>query len=727
MKLMQEDQVILGNTAKSTSFKINSSSKAFKILSSNLYKNKVRAIVRELTCNALDAHRLAGNTDVPFEIKAPTMLDPRFIVRDFGPGMSDEDINELYTTYFASTKDTSNDFTGALGLGSKSPFSYTETFSVTSYYGGMIRGYVALLMNGEPVLKPTFTEKMKEGDRTGLEVVVPVKSNDISRWHDEIAYCLRPFGEYDPIIKGMNFDKDTYLPNKDIFTNNDFVNNEESSGAYAVYGNIVYPLEDVPEINYTWLTCNVDCIYFRFPLGELDIAPSREELSLDEQTIANIIKHVNGLNKAKFEEDIKDITDSKTNREFLRKLDSYEYHARRTIEANLPTFNGVSVNVIRDMEDKKVKKLAEWYFGKRIYTADSRCCDLRRITNKLNHTSSMIISSAVFGHTKENIYILVDDVKNKNIIATIRGLVTAEKVPYRHPVIVAHKDSVEEYKAVIIEHLGEDVNIITFNASELEDVRMMDHDYAYRKSTPKEKRADARPSLPNVVHYKYNAVDDHFTSTELRLTSKEIQELDTSIPVGVQYRDALHDYNTMERRVKEGFYEIRELCVELNMHEFYLVRNNAVERMKKLERVNMFDVLFERLEEYFNDCITNKKFALPSNISNVINNIRRVKRFAFIGEKYLGATISKTYKQEKLEEAQLLIKGTIPESLRKARNEYDFRCKECETTAREKLSEFRSQFPIVHYYMNSHGINERGSYELEIEQIVKFFKEEEVK
>lgn len=724
MKLMQEDQVILGNTAKSTSFKINSSSKAFKILSSNLYKNKIRAIVRELTCNALDAHRLAGNTDVSFEIKAPTHLDPRFVVRDFGPGMSVEDINELYTTYFASTKDTSNDFTGALGLGSKSPFSYTETFSVTSYHGGMINGYVALLMNGEPVLKPTFTEKMKPEDRTGLEVVVPVKINDISRWHDEIAYCLRPFGEYDPIIKGMVFDKDTYLPMKDIFTNEDFCNYEEEDGAYAVYGNIVYPLNDVPDINYSWLVNGKDAIYFRFPLGTLDIAPSREELSLDEQTIANILGHINELNKAKFDEDIKDIIDSKTNREFLHKLDNYEYYARRTIESNLTTFNDLTLPQIRDLEEKKVKKCGEFFFGKRFYTADSRTCDLRRITNKNNYTSSMINSSLVFGHEKEHIYILIDDVKNKNIIATIRGLTTATKLPYRHPILVAPKENYGEYVGAIKEFLGEEVSIITFKASELEDVRMMDDDYATRKNTPKDKR-EARPTLPNVVHYKYNEADDIYITKELHLTSKEIQELDASIPVVVRYRDALHDYATMERRVTNGFYDIRELCVELGMHEFYMVRNNTVERMKKIDRINMFDVLFERLEDYFLDCINNKKFALPSNISNVVNNIRRVSKFAFIGEKYLGAMISKTYKQEHLETNQLLIKGDIPQKLKDLRSEYNFKCKECEATAKENLSVFRKKFPIVHYYMNSHAINENGSYDVEIEQILKFFKEEE--
>ena len=37
-------------------FRIEASSKAFEILANNLYKDKILAVVRELSCNAFDAH-----------------------------------------------------------------------------------------------------------------------------------------------------------------------------------------------------------------------------------------------------------------------------------------------------------------------------------------------------------------------------------------------------------------------------------------------------------------------------------------------------------------------------------------------------------------------------------------------------------------------------------------------------------------------------------------------
>ena len=130
MKLIQnnDNQPILSNVGETGEFRIRNSAKAFSILSSGLYANKIRAIIRELSCNAVDSHVAAGKADVPFEVHLPTALSPWFSIRDFGTGLSHEQVTKIYTTYFESTKTDSNDFIGALGLGSKSPFSYTNNF-----------------------------------------------------------------------------------------------------------------------------------------------------------------------------------------------------------------------------------------------------------------------------------------------------------------------------------------------------------------------------------------------------------------------------------------------------------------------------------------------------------------------------------------------------------------------------------------------------------------------
>ena len=53
-------------------FKLNAEdAQLFKILRSQIYENKILAVVREYSCNALDAHVEAGISDKPIEITLP--------------------------------------------------------------------------------------------------------------------------------------------------------------------------------------------------------------------------------------------------------------------------------------------------------------------------------------------------------------------------------------------------------------------------------------------------------------------------------------------------------------------------------------------------------------------------------------------------------------------------------------------------------------------------------
>ena len=93
-----ENQAILSNVGEIGEFRIRNSAKAFNILSSGLYANKIRAIIRELSCNAVDSHVAAGKAGVPFEVHLPNSLDPFFSIRDFGTGLTHEQVTNIYTT-----------------------------------------------------------------------------------------------------------------------------------------------------------------------------------------------------------------------------------------------------------------------------------------------------------------------------------------------------------------------------------------------------------------------------------------------------------------------------------------------------------------------------------------------------------------------------------------------------------------------------------------------------
>ncbi len=153
----------------------DSMKKIVGILTSDLYKNKPGAVVRELSTNCLDAHRMIDSEE-KFTIQIPTTYNNNFLViRDYGPGLSREDMVNLYSKYGKSTKDQVNDFTGCLGLGSKSPLSICSNFMVTSYHEDEVNTYsVYLNPDGQPALQMIGSMKVHteiEDDEENKKIV----------------------------------------------------------------------------------------------------------------------------------------------------------------------------------------------------------------------------------------------------------------------------------------------------------------------------------------------------------------------------------------------------------------------------------------------------------------------------------------------------------------------------------------------------------------------------
>ena len=132
------------NISTGKNFELKVSGKAFDLLSSGIYSNKPLAIIRELACNAQDSHIEANNPE-PIEIHVPNNLEPWLSVKDNGIGLSHNDVLNLYSTYFESTKQNTNDLTGTFGIGSKSPFAYTSKFTVISSFNKIKRTYICYI------------------------------------------------------------------------------------------------------------------------------------------------------------------------------------------------------------------------------------------------------------------------------------------------------------------------------------------------------------------------------------------------------------------------------------------------------------------------------------------------------------------------------------------------------------------------------------------------------
>jgi len=145
------------------------------ILSNQLYEDKVVAIVRELSTNAHDSQVEAGFVG-RFDVHLPSWSNMTFQIRDYGTGMSPEKVDEVYRNYGKSDRNESNEFTGCMGLGSKTPFCYnTKTFTVDSWHSGMHYAYACFLdEDGMPQISMVAEEPSDE--HSGVRISLPVAS-----------------------------------------------------------------------------------------------------------------------------------------------------------------------------------------------------------------------------------------------------------------------------------------------------------------------------------------------------------------------------------------------------------------------------------------------------------------------------------------------------------------------------------------------------------------------
>lgn len=280
--------VVTSDDVKPSQFRIKASKKAFEILSAGLYSNKVKAIVRELSTNAYDSHVMAAKKEVPFEVHLPNTLEPWFAVKDWGVGLSDQAVHTVYTTYFESDKADSNDYTGCLGLGSKSPFSYTDSFTVESRYNGIITVYNAYLTeDGLPSIAK-MTEDFTD-EENGITVKFPVKNVDFVNFIDEAKQVLQWFATRPNIVGVHNFELPTreYLIKTEKFA----VVKKQDYRSYVVMGNVAYPIDRNDEFlrgydsNDEKLRKLVQWgVEFYVGIGDVNISASREKLSYDKAT-----------------------------------------------------------------------------------------------------------------------------------------------------------------------------------------------------------------------------------------------------------------------------------------------------------------------------------------------------------------------------------------------------------------------------------------------------------
>ena len=259
------------------------------ILRDTLYSDKVLAVLREYGANAWDAHREVKKYDVPIKVVLPTLKEPTLIIQDYGRGLSHEEVFQIYTQYGASTKRGSDDSVGMLGIGSKSGFAYSDSFTVVSCHGGKRRTYVAVLDDTEKGQINLFSED-DCGDETGIAVHIPVKSEDIWEFTAKAKDLYKYFIPQPDINVQLDDIQQTILTNGAIFSKDSQVD------WVAVMGCVPYRInlnqikgQNAPDGGIADYISNLSgALYFN--IGEVQISASREELKYTNKTKKALVK-----------------------------------------------------------------------------------------------------------------------------------------------------------------------------------------------------------------------------------------------------------------------------------------------------------------------------------------------------------------------------------------------------------------------------------------------------
>lgn len=264
------------------------------ILRDQLYSDKILAPIREYSTNAMDAHVEKGIKNRPIVVKLPNSLSPTFCVRDFGFGMSEDKVWDIFANYGESTKRNTNEQVGMLGIGSKSAFAYGDSFLVISFQGGFKTTYslhVAGSKEGDIV-------KMGVGHTTeedGIEVQIPVRRYDIKEFITRAEKFFKHWNVM-PIFEGGTIDTS---PVEKLCHGESWFVPTKGVSSVVIMGNIAYDL-DRYSIKFSQNGVNTDeennlvrlfntGASFIVPIGSVDVAASREKLQYTDKTIKAII------------------------------------------------------------------------------------------------------------------------------------------------------------------------------------------------------------------------------------------------------------------------------------------------------------------------------------------------------------------------------------------------------------------------------------------------------
>ena len=277
-------------TIKSADFKASACSidaEDMKYISSllrNNYSDPMLATMREIIANAIDA-----SCGTKVDVQLPTKIEPNFIVRDYGEGLSEEDMLGLYSKFGKSTKRDANKSIGGFGVGKFAPLAYTNSFIIVSYHDGVKDSYAMKVDDDEGTsIQKLFSEN--SGEANGIYIQVPIENQHI----DTFNLKFKNFSRY--MQDNLNIKNDSFVYIKpeiscdvfDFFEDSSDYNyrasqHAECNNPYILMGGIMYPVNrDDNHKNF------VKGLVYKAEIGEFKLHHSREALEYNNSTVEKL-------------------------------------------------------------------------------------------------------------------------------------------------------------------------------------------------------------------------------------------------------------------------------------------------------------------------------------------------------------------------------------------------------------------------------------------------------
>lgn len=278
---------------------------------SDMYPNPRQTLLTEYVQNALDSHSEAGCPERPVEIQLPTELEPNYIVRDYGIGMTEKDITDTFRYVFRSTKNTEEDKLGGFGIGKLVFGAYSGIMYLDLFDGENVQNYLVRLKDGFAGCQEQYTAPSKEPK--GVQVTVPVFTKDINYFRDVAVFQYGFLGTQPKILgeEGFFDEFNEWRTNKLLVETDDsknrlfnckveylppFIGNH-TRHALALIGGLPFKIDMGTLSQNTSTKRDQDAIdilqdrFFTLEFGpnDVDIVPSRDNLKYNMKTCRAVL------------------------------------------------------------------------------------------------------------------------------------------------------------------------------------------------------------------------------------------------------------------------------------------------------------------------------------------------------------------------------------------------------------------------------------------------------